>query len=274
MDAILGVPALGVTALMVALAGAVSGLLAGLFGIGGGAVLVPVLYELFGAMGVDPSVRTHLSIGTSFAIILPTAFMSYRTHAARGAPDQTLLRQWMLPVPLGVLSAGVVVSGASGEVLRLVFALVALAMAARMLLGRGTGRLAADLPRQPWRGGVGFGIGFVSALMGIGGGNLNNVFMTLFGRTLHQAVATSAGLGALIAVPGLAVYIVTGLGAPGRPGGSIGYVSLVGFALMMPIAACVAPLGAKLAHALSPQRMQQLFGVFLVVVAARFLGLI
>ena len=236
-------------------------------------MLVPVLFEVFGALGVDPSVRTHMSIGTSFAIILPTSLSSFRAHAAAGAPDLGLLRQWLLLVPLGVLSAGFVVANASGEALRIVFALVALAIAARMLLGHGTARLAGDLPRQPWRGVFGLAIGFLSALMGIGGGNINNVFMTLFGRSLHQAVATSAGLGILVGLPGLVVYIVTGYGVAGRPVASLGYVNLIGFALIMPIAVWVAPVGARIAQRLSDRRLQQFFGVFLFVVAARFLGL-
>ena len=236
-------------------------------------MLVPVLYEVFGAMGVDPSVRTHMSIGTSFAIILPTALSSFRAHAAAGAPDLVLLRQWLIFVPLGVLSAGFVVAKASGDVLRIVFALVALAIAARMLLGKGTTRLAGDLPRQPWRGLFGFAIGFLSALIGIGGGNINNVFMTLFGRTLHQAVATSAGLGLLVGLPGLVIYIVNGYGVADRPVASFGYVNLIGFALIMPIAAWLAPVGARIAQTLSERRLQQFFGVFLLVVASRFLGL-
>ncbi|WP_072777299.1 sulfite exporter TauE/SafE family protein [Marivita hallyeonensis] len=274
MEAVWSLHALGVAAVLAAMAGALSGILAGLFGIGGGAVLVPVLYELFGFMGVDPSVRTHMSIGTSFAIILPTALTSFRAHAAKGAPDLRLLRQWVLLVPLGVLSAGFIVSNASGEMLRLVFAVIALAIAAKMLLGSDAVRLADDLPGQPWRGVIGFLIGFLSALIGIGGGNINNVFMTLFGRSLHQAIATSAGLGLLIGLPGLAIYVVTGLGVAGRPIASLGYLNLLGFMFIMPIAVWLAPVGARIAHGLSDRRMKQLFGLFLVLVAVRFLGVL
>ena len=107
--------------------------------------------------------------------------------------------------------------------------------------------------------------------MGIGGGNLNNVFMTAFGRPIHQAVATSAGLGVLIAIPGALGYIYAGWGDPLLPDFSLGYVNLLAFATITPVALLAAPLGVRLAHGLSPRRMEMLFGVFLLIVAIRFI---
>jgi uncharacterized membrane protein YfcA len=256
--------------LSMAAAGGVTGILAGLFGIGGGAVLVPILIEFLNFQGVAPSVQAHIAVGTSLAIIIPTSFRSFRAHQKRGAPDEALLRNWLIMVPLGVVVASFIVAFVSGEVLKIVFAVVAILIAIKMLFNRDTWTLGKDLPPQPVKGGVGFLIGFISTFMGIGGGNLNNVFMTSFNRPIHQAVATSAGLGILISIPAAITYVVNGWGNPDLPPFSFGYINLLALALVMPISMLVAPLGVKLAHGLSKRHMEIAFGVFLILVAARF----
>ncbi len=256
--------------LSMAAAGGVTGILAGLFGIGGGAVLVPILIEFLNFQGVAPQVQAHIAVGTSLAIIIPTSIRSFRAHQKRGAPDEALLRNWVFMVPLGVIIASFIVAFVSGEVLKLVFAVVALLIAVKMLFNRAKWSLGEDLPGQPVKGGVGFFIGFISTFMGIGGGNLNNVFMTSYGRPIHQAVATSAGLGALIAIPGALTYVVNGWGNPDLPPFSFGYINLLAFILIMPISMLVAPVGVKLAHGLSKRQMEIAFGVFLIIVSARF----
>lgn len=262
--------ALIIMVLSMAAAGGVTGILAGLFGIGGGAVLVPILIEFLSFQGVAPQVQAHIAVGTSLAIIIPTSIRSFRAHQKRGAPDVALLRNWVFMVPLGVVIASFIVAFVSGEVLKLVFAIVALLIAIKMLFNRSKWSLGEDLPAQPIKGGVGFFIGFISTFMGIGGGNLNNVFMTSYGRPIHQAVATSAGLGVLIAVPGALTYVVNGWGNPDLPPFSFGYINLLAFILIMPISMLVAPLGVKLAHGLTKRQMEIAFGVFLIVVSARF----
>ena len=265
------IEAIVVLAIAMAVAGGVCGVLAGLFGIGGGAVLVPVLVEFFTFLDVPDAVATHLAVGTSLAIIVPTAIRSYSAHKAKGAPDAELLRSWRVWVPLGVVLASFAVAYVPGAALRVVFAVVALAIAVKMLFNRDTWVLGTDLPRAPWTGLVGFLIGVVSTFMGIGGGNLNNVFMTSFGRPIHQAVATSAGLGVLIAVPGAIGYLIAGWGAEGLPALSLGYINLIAFAAITPVSVLTAPIGARIAHGLSKRTMELLFGTFLIVVAARFL---
>lgn len=256
--------------LSMAAAGGVTGILAGLFGIGGGAILVPVLIEFLSFQGVAPSVQAHIAVGTSLAIIIPTSVRSFRAHQKRGAPDEALLRNWLIMAPLGVVIASFIVAFVSGEVLKIVFAVVASLMAIKMLLNRSKWNLGDDLPGQPIKGAVGFFIGFVSTFMGIGGGNLNSVFMTSYGRPIHQAVATSAGLGVLIAIPGALTYAVSGWGNPALPPFSLGYISLLGFILIMPISMLTAPVGVKLAHGLSKRQLEIAFGVFLILVSARF----
>ncbi len=256
--------------LSMAAAGGVTGILAGLFGIGGGAILVPILMEFLNFQNVEPSVQAHIAVGTSLAIIIPTSIRSFRAHQKRGAPDEALLRNWVIMVPLGVVIASFIVAFVSGEVLKTVFAVVALLIAIKMLFNRAKWSLGEDLPPQPIKGGVGFFIGFISTFMGIGGGNLNNVFMTSYGRPIHQAVATSAGLGVLISVPAAITYVVTGWGNPDLPPFSFGYINLLAFILIMPISMLVAPLGVKMAHGLSKRHMEIAFGVFLILVSARF----
>ncbi|MEN0087998.1 MAG: sulfite exporter TauE/SafE family protein [Pseudomonadota bacterium] len=252
-----------------AAAGAIAGVLAGLFGIGGGAILVPVLMEFLRLQGVAPDVLTHIAIGTSLAVIVPTSIRSFRSHLARGAPDTQLLKRWALWVPLGVILASLLVADISGNALKLIFGAVILVVAIKMLANRRDWSLANDLPRPIATNSVGFGIGFISALMGIGGGNLNNMFMTSFARPIHQAVATSAGLGMLIAVPGVLGYMYAGWGHPALPDFSIGYVSLLAVVLIMPTSLACAPIGVRVAHGLSKRQMEVTFGIFLIAVALR-----
>ena len=174
-------------------AGIVAGFLAGLFGIGGGAVLVPVFYQMLGALGFDEAIKMHVAVGTSLAIIVPTSLQSFRKHKARGAVDMELLRSFVISVPFGVVCASLVTAYISGAGLRGIFACVALVIALRLLLARENWKLGNDIPTGWIRNVTGWIIGFFSTFMGIGGGVMNNTFMTLFGRPMHQAVATSAG---------------------------------------------------------------------------------
>lgn len=262
--------ALGLGLALIA-SGLVAGFLAGLFGIGGGAVLVPVLYQFLTVLGVDESIRMHVSVGTSLGIIVPTSLRSFLAHKKRGAVDLELLKSWIIPVPLGVLAASLVAAHVSGDSLKGIFAIVALVLGLRMLFDKPNWRLGSDIPGNPVRAICGALIGFFSTLMGIGGGVMNNTFMTLYGRPIHQAVATSSGTGLLISVPGTIGLIWAGWGVSHLPAFSAGYVNLLGVALIIPVTTFAAPYGVKVAHALPRRTMEILFGVFLLIVAARFL---
>ncbi len=255
---------------ILAMAASIAGFLAGMFGIGGGAILVPVLYQAFTLLDTPDSVRMHLSIGTSLAVIVPTSISSFRAHYRKNAPDLALLNGWIIVVPLGVIIASVIVAETSSSVLRGIFACIAALVGLRMVFNRDSWRLGDDLPKNPIRGIVGFGIGLLSALMGVGGGVLNNTFMTLFGRPVHQAVATSAGVGILISWPGLIGYLWAGWGDPGLPIYSTGYINWIAVALTVPITLVVAPLGAHAAHKLDKRQLEVAFGIFLLMVAGRF----
>jgi uncharacterized membrane protein YfcA len=251
-------------------AGGIAGVLAGLFGIGGGAVLVPVFYQMLGALEVDEAIRMHLSVGTSLAIIVPTSLRSFMGHKAKGAVDMDLLKFFAISVPIGVLLATLLVAGISSGVLRAIFAFFSLVIALRLLFGREDWKIAPDVPRGFGKHVAGSFIGFFSTFMGIGGGVFNNTFMTLFGRPIHQAVATSSGVGVLISIPGMIGYIWAGWGGLNLPPFSIGYVNVLMVLIIIPVTLMVAPVGVRLAHALSKRKLEVGFGLFLILVAARF----
>jgi uncharacterized membrane protein YfcA len=255
---------------VLAIAGAIAGFLAGLFGIGGGAILVPVLYQAFTLLDTADDIRMHLSVGTSLAVIVPTSVSSFRAHYKRKAVDMELLKSWVIAVPLGVIAASVIVAETSSAVMRAIFAVIAVLVGIRMIFDRDSWRLANDLPKNPLRAICGFFIGLFSALMGVGGGVLNNTFMTSFGRPVHQAVATSSGLGILISWPGLVGYIWAGWGHPHLPIYSTGYVNWIAVALTIPMTLLLAPVGASTAHSLNRRQLETAFGVFMVLVAGRF----
>lgn len=257
-----------VAALMAA--GAVAGFLAGLFGIGGGAVLVPVFYQMLGALGVDDEVRMHVSVGTSIAIIVPTSLRSALSHLKRGSVDVDLLRSFALSVPTGVVAATIVAAWISSEGLRLVFAFVAVIVALKLLFARADWKLGEEIPGNPVRSIIGFVIGMLSTFMGIGGGVFNNTFMTLYGRPMLQSVATSAGVGVLISVPGVIGYAIAGLEVAGTPPFSLGFVNLLMVAVVIPVTLLVAPLGVATAHRMKRRTLEVGFGLFMLSVSARF----
>ena len=250
--------------------GAATGLLAGLFGVGGGAITVPILYEVFGLVGAADDVRMPLAVGTSLAIIIPTSLKSAAGHKAKGAVDMAVLRAWAAPLVIGVALGAAVARFAPPQVFQMVFIFVAAINATKLLFGRDSWRLGPDLPDGFVRKVYGFVIGLLSALMGIGGGALSTLVLTLYGRPIHQAVATSAGVGVLISIPGALGYVAAGWGRAGLPPLSLGFVSLIGFALVVPATLLTTQIGVNLAHALPRRRLELLFGTFLLLVCLRF----
>lgn len=255
------------------LAGAVIGVLAGLFGVGGGAISVPVFFEVFGQLGVPDEVRMPLAVGTSLAMILPTAITSSWAHAKRGMVDFALLRLWALPVVVGVaLGAILAWLTPTPALFQVVFVVVAGVIATKMLLGNVAWRLRDTLPGWRLTSLYGAVVGVLSFLMGVGGGAISNLILTLHGRPIHAAVATSAGVGVLIAVPGTVGYMLAGWGKPGLPGDAVGYVSLLAVALTVPTALVFTRLGVRIAHALPKTVLSRLFGLFLLTASLRFLA--
>jgi uncharacterized protein len=259
--------------LAVIAAGMVTGLLAGVFGIGGGAVMVPVLFELFRLFGVPDAVRMQLCVGTSLAIIIPTAWRSYRAHKARGLVISEVLRIWTIPVIVGVLLGAAIAAIAPAAIFKVAFVVIGGTIAGKLLFGSDSWHLADDLPGPSAMVGYGFAIGLGSSLMGISGGSLATMVLTLYGKPIHNAVATSAGIGVPISIAGALGFVVAGLPHQALlPPLSVGFVSVIGVAAIAPIASWVAPLGARLAHALPQRRLEISFGLFVLLAAARFLA--
>jgi uncharacterized membrane protein YfcA len=265
-------------ALLLVAVGALSGFLAGVFGIGGGAILVPVFYECFRLAGVPLEVRMPLCVGTSLAIIIPTSIRSYRAHHARGAVDMEILRAWWLPVLVGVIAGSVTARYAPERLFKIVFVMVAWFAAARLLSARDSWRFGDDLPKGPLMRVYGFFVGLLATLMGVGGGLFANLLMTFYGRPIHQAVATSSVLAVLVSIPGAFGYVYAGWPvAPHYPDVlalqfpfAIGYVSLIGAVLVMPTSLLTAPLGVRAAHAMSKKTLERAYGSYLFIVGARF----
>lgn len=271
MSALLADPGtLALLCLGLIVAGALIGLLAGLFGVGGGAISVPVFYETFLLMDAPADIAMPLAVGTSLAMIIPTSILSAKTHAEKGALDMPHLRAWALPVTAGVLIGSAVARFAPAEVFQIVFAAVAGFNAFKMLFVRKPWLIRDGLPGEPLRGLYGAIVGLLSALMGIGGGAISNLILTLHGWSMHRAVATSAGVGLLIAIPGAIGYIIAGWGKPCLPPDAVGFVSLAALVLTLPTALLTTRRGARLAHALSRETLTRLFGLFLAIVAIRF----
>lgn len=271
MDLGLSPGALALMAAALVIGGAATGFLAGLLGIGGGAILVPIIYEAFALLGVDEAIRMQMVLGTVLGIIAPTAVRSFHAHYARGAVDTSVL--WRLGpwVVVGVIVGVLVAKGASSRALQGIWAVCGSLMALKMAFGRDEWRLGNALPKGWASEIVGFLIGVFSALMSIGGGAFMTTFLTLYGRPILPAVATSSGFGPIIAIPGVIGFIWAGQDVAGLPAFSWGYVNLLAVALVIPSSLLTAPIGVRVAHAFSRRQLELAFAAFLGVVALRFL---
>ena len=248
--------------------GLFAGLVAGLFGVGGGTVVVPALFYVFAVLGLGGEGNLHTAVGSSLAVIIATSVRSLATHRAHGAVDDQVLKTWTPWVALGALLGAALAGVASAEALSLVYAVGVLLVAAQMGLGREEWTLRPDLPGGWWRRGLGTGIGTMSAMMGVGGGGFGGMLMTLCGRPIHQAVATASGFGLAIGVPAALGFIVFGWNAEGRPPWSLGYVNVPAALIMATVTTAAAPFGARLAHRLPKLTLRRAFAIFLVVTAA------
>ena len=252
-------------------AGLVIGLLAGLFGVGGGAISVPIFFETFRILDYPDTVAMPLAVGTSLAMILPTAILSARTHARRGTVDWALLKIWLVPTFVGVLAGSVIARFADPYVFQIVFMGVALMVSAKLLSGNARWKLRDTMPGRLGTSLYGLAVGVLSALMGIGGGAISTMILTLNGKPIIEAVSTSAAVGVLIAAPGTLGYIFAGWGQADLPPDAVGYISLAALVLTLPTALLTTRLGVRLAHTVSSKLLSRLFGLFLLSVAIRFL---
>lgn len=253
--------------------GVVTGLLAGIFGIGGGAVIVPVLYEVFRVLGVPDEVRMQLCIGTSLAVIIPTTLGSYRAHRRRARDVPGVVRQWTVPACVGVAAGGAIAAYAPSNLFKVAFFLFASSMAAKLLLGRDHWQLGSELPGRGLMTVYGFVVGFVASLVGISGGSISTIVLTSYGKPIHASIATSAGLGVPITIVGALAYMLAGLPhQSAMPPLSIGFVCFIGVALIAPVSTYTASYGVRIAHGMRKRTLEIAFGIFLVVMALRFIA--
>ena len=257
-----------VPTLALLLAGLFAGFAGGLFGIGGGFVVVPALIAMLPLLGGDHAQFAHVAIGTSAATIIVTSIRSVMSHAKRGAVDFTVLRQWAPWIVIGDGLGVILASHVDGKVLTLIFATGVLLMSLNFLLPKLGGKvIAQEMPSGLLRVSIAGGLGTFSSLLGIGGGTIAIMVMTLCGRSIHKAVATASGIGTLIAIPSAIGFAIIGFREQGLPWGSLGYVNMPAAIIIACMSIITAPLGVAAAHKLQPEMLRRVFGFYLVFVS-------
>jgi len=256
-------------AVLLAVIGGIGGVIAGLLGVGGGIVLVPAFFYAFTALGYGGPQLMQVCLATSLATIIVTSIKSVRTHNKRGAVEWDILRGWGPWIAAGALLGMVAASGLRSVVLQGVFGVLGLTVGLYLAFGREHWRLGTAMPTGIPRAATGGVMGFLSVLMGIGGGSFGVPLMSLFGVPIHRAVATAAGFGVIIAVPSVAGFLTMSIDAP--PPYTVGAVNLPAFALVIAMTMITTPWGVRLAHALDPKPLKRVFAVFIIVMAANML---
>lgn len=251
--------------------GVFAGILAGLLGVGGGIVIVPVLEFALGVYGVAPEFRMHIAVATSLSCIVLTSISSSRAHHKKGALDLKLIKRWGPWVFLGSLVGALLASKLNSQTLTAIFGVVALLVAIKMAFLNRSTIIAKDIPANPLVLSVPFGIGTLSSMMGIGGGTFSVPVLTIMNQAIHRAVGTAAFFGFLISLPGVVGFMLTGYGMSSLPPGSIGFVNVIGFALISPVSVLFAPLGVYIAHKLTAAQLSRFFAAFLFIVAVRMI---
>jgi len=250
--------------------GGFAGTLAGLFGVGGGMIIVPVLVYSFTAQGIAPEVLTHMAVGTSLATIVFTSINSIRAHHLKGAVRWPLFLWMAIGILLGSVLGALTASTISGPWLQRIIGVFAICVAIQMAFDLRP-RAAQAIPGRSGLGGAGVVIGWASAIFGIGGGSLTVPFLVWRSVQMQQAVATSAACGLPIAVAGALSFVWTGWAQAGLPDWSVGYVYLPALIGIAATSMLFAGFGARLAHRLSQQLLKRLFALLLVGVGINFL---
>lgn len=251
--------------------GAFAGVIAGLLGVGGGIVLVPTFYFAFEGLGYGPDGLMQICLATSLATIMVTSVRSVLAHHKKGAVDWAILKAWGPGIAIGAVFGVLAASGLRNEALMAIFGGLGLSVGLYMAFGRADWRLGDAMPG---RGGTAVAspiIGFLSVLMGIGGGSFGVPLMTLYGQPIHRAVATAAGFGLLLAVPSVIAFLLLSGAGANRPPFTIGQVNVVGFALVVAMTLITTPLGVKLAHAMDPKPLKRVFAFFIMIMAVNML---
>jgi uncharacterized protein len=252
--------------------GVFAGILAGLLGVGGGIVIVPMLFHVFTVYGVGPDIAMPLSVGTSLSTIVLTSWVSARNHHRRGGVDESLVRRWIVPVLVGVAVGTLTGHYISGELLKTLFGVLLVLVSVHMLIStRYSLSVFADLPPRAAQNGLALIVGTISSMLGIGGGTVMVPLLTLFSFPIHRAVSTASVFGLIISIPATLGYLYSGWHVSGLPVGSTGYVNWLAFASLVPATMLCAPLGVKLAYRLNVTQLKRIFSVFLLIVGIKMI---
>lgn len=251
--------------------GGIAGVLAGLLGVGGGIILVPAFFYIFSWLGYGSTDLMQICLATSLATIIVTSLSSVRAHSRLGNVDWNILKTWAPGIAIGALCGVVIASRLGTPVLQGIFGLLGITIGLYMAFGDQGWRLGSTMPTGLKRAVISPVVGFLSVLMGIGGGSFGVPIMALHGLAIHRAVATAAGFGLIIAVPSTAGFLVSGIDHSLRPPGTIGAVNLPAFLVIVPMTLITAPIGARLAHSMDAKKLRRVFAVFLIVVALNML---
>lgn len=249
--------------------GAFAGVLAGLLGVGGGIILVPAFFYAFQALGYDSPQLMQMCLGTSLATIIVTSIRSVLAHHKKGAVDWEILRGWAPGIAIGAVIGFFIAASLRSTALQMIFGILAIIVGLYMTFGKSHWRLGEAMPTGIKRLTLSPLLGFLSVLMGIGGGSFGVPTMTLFNVPIHRAVATAAGFGVIIAVPAVLGFLTVDMAV--APPFSIGAINLVAFGLVIAMTLITAPWGAALAHRMDPKPLKRVFGIFLILVALNML---
>ena len=260
------------TILALAATGVFGGVLAGLLGVGGGIVIVPVLFFLFQSFGVSPESAMVVATATSLATIVPTSISSIRSHHHKGNVDFALLKRWSGLILVGVLAGSWLVTRVDGTLLTAMFGVIATLSALNMLFRTGKSALFQQLPNRFGQSVMGSSIGFFSAMVGIGGGTLSVPILTLYNYPAHKAVGTAAAIGLIISLPGALTMLIAGTAPTDAPVGTLGLINLIGFICIVPLTVIFAPVGATLAAKLNATMLKKVFAVVLLFTGLRMLA--
>jgi uncharacterized membrane protein YfcA len=251
--------------------GIVAGLIAGLFGVGGGIVIVPILFWIFTSLNFPDEILMHMAIGSSLVTIIPTSIASAKAHYKRGSIDIDVLKKWGFGIFLGALLGGFSGKFFSANELKYVFAFIAFIVALNMFI-KNPLKLSNRLPKSKFINTfISFIIGFMSSLMGVGAGTIGVPSLVSLSIPIHRAIGTAAALGLFISIPATFGLAFSGFDVPNRPPMSIGYVNLIAFLIMFPLTVFFAPLGVKIAHLINQRMLKVIFGIFLIITSTKML---
>ena len=260
------------TLIALIITGVFAGLLAGLLGVGGGIVIVPVLFFLFQSFGVSPESAITIATATSLATIIPTSISSIRAHHKKGNVDFALFKRWVPFILVGVIAGSWLVTIVDGKWLSGLFGVIAILAAINILSRNGVSSIRDTLPGTSGQFGMASSIGFFSSMVGIGGGTLSIPMLTACSYPVHRAVGTAAAIGFIISLPGALMLLVVGTTPQDAPVGTIGLVNLIGFLCIVPMTVLFAPVGASLGNKLNPEKLKSVFAVLLVITGARMIA--